>query len=305
MKPLFLDENDVLENLPFEQLFTGIEQGFVNYTTKKVNQPGRMIISVGVKNSFLVKPVVSEPNKGIATKLLTLYPDNESQHGLPSHQAVVTLFDLETGSLQGVLDGAAITDIRTAVATAVAVKHLSKKEAKVLAVIGTGHQGKSHINALRELNQFDKIRVYSRTKEKREKFAEDMNVIACNSVEEATKNADVIVTATLSEVPYLSVKYVKKGALINIVGAAFPNMREVHDELMHSSQIFTDSIEESYKSCGDIIASKATIDGELGSVIEGKLEVDWNRTRIFKSNGLGVQDLIAAKIVIETFRTKH
>jgi len=297
--PLFLGHDDVLNNLPFEDLFKRLVKGFVDFTKNDFIQPARMILNVQDKNMFLVKPVISLPEDSIATKLLTIYPENEEKYNKPIRHAVVVLFDATTGSLQGVMDGTPITDRRTAVATAVGIKYLSKRHDGILAIIGTGHQGKSHVLALKALFNFKEIRVYSRSKERREKFAEEMDVVCSDSVEEAVKNADVIVTVTMSTTPVLFKKWVKVDALVNVVGAPFSHQREVDDDLILTSQIIADSAEESYKSAGDIVATKAKVDRELGSVIQGKSKVDWDRIRVFKSNGLAVQDLISAKIVVE------
>jgi len=297
--PLFLGHDDVLKNLPFEDLFKRLVKGFVDFTNNDVIQPARMLLNVQDKNMFLVKPVISLPEDSIATKLITIYSENEEKYNKPSHNAVVVLFDATTGSLQGVMDGTSITDRRTAVATAVGIKYLSKRHDGILSIIGTGHQGKSHVLALKALFNFKEIRVYSRSKERREKFAEEMDVVCSDSVEEAVKNADIIVTVTMSTTPVLFKKWVKVGALVNVVGAPFPHQREVDDDLILTSQIIADSAEESYKSAGDIVATKAKVDCELGSVIQGKSKVDWDRIRVFKSNGLAVQDLISAKIVVE------
>lgn len=297
---LFLNAQEVEQNLPLQELIDGIENSFVQFTTKQegVSQPQRMVIPVSQKNFFLVKPVCSLPDKTMATKLLTYYPGNEEKNNRPTHQAVVVVFDSDTGSLQGVLDGVAITDMRTAAATAVAVKHLSREGDDILAIIGTGHQAASHIKLLRKIRNFKEIRVYSRSKERREAFAELWNVTACESAESAVKNADVIVTVTMSATPVLSKEWVKVNALVNIVGAPLPTTREVDDGIMHCSQIIADTAEGSYASAGDIILSKAKIDGELGDVINGNLKVDFDRMRVFKSNGMAIQDLVAGKIVV-------
>lgn len=301
-KPIFLDGEEVEQYLLLKDLITCIETSFVQFSNKDdgLVQPQRLFLPVSDENFFLLKPAYSKPDKTIATKLLTLYPKNEKEHGLPALQSTVMIYNSENGALQAILDGIAVTDLRTAAASAVAVKHLSPN-ASTLAIIGTGHQAASHVKLMRELKDFKEIRVYGRTKERRDQFAERWNITACESAEECVKNADVVVTVTSSKTPVLFYKWLKQDALVCIVGAPEPHAREVDDDIMLKSQLITDSYEGA-NHCGDVILSGARVDGELGDVISGRLAPQFERLRVFKSNGMAIQDLVAGKIVVQNYK---
>ena len=260
---------------------------------------------------FLVKPACSIPDNTISTKLLTLYPHNERDHGLPALQSVLTIFDATTGSLRAVLDGIVVTDLRTAAASVVAVKHLSPFEMgggeKVLTIIGGGHQAVSHVKLMRQLHGwFRETRVFIRSPHKREDFASTWNVDTnFETVEDAVHNADVVVTATSSKTPVLFHQWVKPTALVVLVGAPEPTSREADDELMLRGQVFTDSLEAAQHG-GDVRLSGCTVVGELGSVVVGNgVAPKWDTVRVFKSNGMALQDLVAGKIVVDNYNEKH
>ena len=223
-----------------ERLIKVIEESFVSFSSKQLgfNQPQRMVINVTDSNSLLIKPSTSLTDQIGICKILTLNQSNEADFGLPVIQGVIVVFDIINGSMKAVVDAISVTDRRTAAATAVAIRHLSRESDKILAIIGTGHQGTSHVQLLSTFKQFSEIRVFSRSKEHRDAFAAKYNCMPCNSVEEAVKDADVIITATTSTTPILFKRWVKQGCLINAVGAPLSNQRELDDEIMLNSQIF-------------------------------------------------------------------
>ena len=298
---LFLNGQEVEKYLHLNDLINGIEKSFVQFSNKVegIQQPLKVLLPLYDDNLFVIKPACSLTDKTLSSKLLTLYPNNEKKYGLPALQSIVVVFNSDTGSLEAVMDGISVTDLRTAAASAVAVKHLSPNR-NILAIIGTGHQGVSHVKLMRELKGFKEIRVFSRCKERRDDFAKRWNVIACDSVEGTVANADVVVTVTSSKSAVLFNKWVKPNALVVIVGAPEPTAREVDDDLMHNSQVIADSLEAA-KACGDVSLSGAIVHGELGDVITGRVLPDWNKIRVFKSTGMALQDLVAGRIVVDNY----
>lgn len=311
MKPLFLDSDQVNQHLPLNELITGIEASFVNFSNKVEGlvQPSRLVMKVQNEDLFLVKPVISTPDKVLCTKLLTLFPENEARYQVPSHQAVVTLFDSDTGSLMGVMDGVAVTDLRTAAATAVARKYLAPPgDDNILCIVGTGHQAVSHLKLFKAVSKYKEIRVCSRgSPERAAEFAAAWDVRSAASVRDGVRDADIVVTVTRSSAdPVVLYEWLKPGCLVAIVGSPVPSQRDVDTPTMVNSMVVADSTESSMKSSGDVIQSACKVHGELGDVISGKLKVeDWGRTRVFKSNGMAIQDLVAAKIVITNFRNSE
>eukprot|EP00795_Rhopilema_esculentum_P009324 gene9324-17024_t len=281
-----------------KDLIDFIEKGLKNFSGKfpgddgGVVQPVRTAVDVKEYGGVLLSMPAYSSNDGIlSTKLVSLYSEN-SELGLPSHQGVVVSFDPKTGTPSAVLDAESITNLRTAAATAVATKHLASPDAKVLAIIGCGHQAQSHIELLKYVKEFS------------ERKYEKVNAKPCESVEVAVKDADVIVTVTLSKVPVVFGKWTKQNCLINIIGACRPDWREVDDDIMQNSQVIVDTTEGALKESGDVILSKAEILGELGNVISGSIQIDFSKRRVFKSLGMALEDGIAAKIVLENMH-KH
>ena len=232
--------------------------------------------------------------EGLGQKIVTFYPPN-AEKNLPTHMATILLNDPQTGAPLAVMDGRLITEMRTAAVSAAATKLLGPKDAKVLAILGSGVQARSHIEALRLVRQFEKIRVWSPNKSHAEQFAREMGAQAM-SAEDAIRDADVIVTATSSKTPVLHGTWLKSGCHVNAVGACRPDWRELDDNAMRNV-VFVDSREAAMKESGDVILSGVKIYAELGEAFAGKVPPRANETTIFKSLGMAVEDVAAALLV--------
>jgi len=209
--------------------------------------------------------------------------------------ATIFLVDPETGTPLATMDGRLITEMRTAAVSAAATKLLAPRDAKVLAILGSGVQARSHAEALRLVRDFKEIRVWSPTREHAERFAKEIGAKTM-SAEEAVRGADVIVTATNSMVPVLKGPWLKPECHVNAIGACRPDWRELDDDAM-SNVVFVDSREGAMKESGDIILSGAKIYAELGEALAGKVPPRTNETTIFKSLGMAVEDIAAALLV--------
>jgi len=209
--------------------------------------------------------------------------------------ATIFLVDPETGTPLAIMDGRLITEMRTAAVSAAATKLLAPPDAKILAVLGSGVQARSHVEALRLVRQFEEVRVWSSTQKHAEQFAEEVGGTAV-SAEEAVRGADVVVTVTNSKTPVLKGSWLKRGSHVNAIGACRPDWRELDDEAM-SNIVFVDSREGAMKESGDVILSGAKIYAELGEALAGKLPTRANETTIFKSLGMAVEDIAGAMVV--------
>jgi thiomorpholine-carboxylate dehydrogenase len=209
--------------------------------------------------------------------------------------ATIFLVDPQTGTPLAIMDGRLITEMRTAAVSAVATKLLAPPDAKVLAILGSGVQAHSHVEALRLVRQFEEIRVWSPTREHAERFAKEIDGKAM-SAKDAVRGADVIVTTTNSKTPILKGAWLKPGSHLNAIGACRPDWRELDDEAM-GNVVFVDSREGALKESGDIILSDARIYAELGEALSGKVPPRANETTIFKSLGMAVEDIAAALLV--------
>jgi thiomorpholine-carboxylate dehydrogenase len=209
--------------------------------------------------------------------------------------ATIFLVDPETGTPLAVMDGTLITEMRTAAVSAAATKLLASPDAKVLAILGSGVQARSHVEALRLVRNFEEVRVWSPTKAHAERLAAEFGAKAMPA-EQAVQEADVLVTATNSKTSVLKGSWLKPGCHVNAVGACRPDWRELDDEAM-SNVVFVDSRDGAMKESGDVILSGAKIYAELGEALAGKIPPRANETTIFKSLGMAVEDIAAALLV--------
>ena len=297
-EPHFLNEEQVRQHLRMADLIPAMEKALIDFSAGKVTQPVRSVIKVDPPGGFLgLMPALTLD--GLGLKAVTFYPSN-TQRGIPTHMATIFLVDPETGTPLAIMDGRLITEMRTAAVSAAATKLLAPHDAKILAILGSGVQARSHVEALQLVRQFEKVRVWSPTKERAKQFAEEIGgTAAC--AEEAVRGADVVVTVTNSKAPVLKGSWLKRGSHVNAIGACRPDWRELDDEAM-SNVVLVDSREGAMKESGDVILSRAKIYAELGEALAGKVPTRANETTIFKSLGMAVEDICAALLVYRALK---
>jgi len=296
-QPLFLNEEQVREHLPMTELIPTMEKALRDFSAGRVTQPVRSIIPIDPPGGFLGLMPAHTPD-GLGLKAVTFYPLNV-ERGIPTHMATIFLVDAQTGTPLAIMDGRLITEMRTAAVSAAATKLLASPDAKVLAILGSGVQARSHVEVLRLVRRFEEIRVWSPTPEHAKRFAQEIGATAV-SAEDAVRGADVIVTVTSSKIPVLKGDWLKPGCHVNAVGACRPDWRELDDEAM-SNVLFVDSREGAMKESGDVILSGAKIYAELGEALAGRVPLRAQETTIFKSLGMAVEDIAAATLVYRSF----
>jgi ornithine cyclodeaminase/alanine dehydrogenase-like protein (mu-crystallin family) len=297
-QPLYLNEEQVREHLRMADLIPTMEKALIDFSAGRVTQPVRSIISVDMAaaTGFLGLMPALTPD-GLGLKAVTFYPSN-AERGIPTHMATIFLIDPQTGTPLAIMDGRLITEMRTAAVSAAATKLLASPAAKVLAILGSGVQARSHVEALRLVRQFEEICVWSPTHAKQ--FAQEIGATAMPA-EEAVRGADVIVTVTSSKTPVLNGNWLKPGCHVNAIGACRPDWRELDDEAMQNGVVFVDSREGAMKESGDVILSGAKIYAELGGALAGKVPTRASETTIFKSLGMAVEDIAAATLVYHSY----
>jgi thiomorpholine-carboxylate dehydrogenase len=293
-QPLFLNEEQVREHLRMTELIPAMEKALIDFSAGRVTQPVRSIIGIDPPGGFLGLMPALTPD-GLGLKAVTFYPSN-AERGIPTHMATIFLVDPQTGTPLAIMDGRLITEMRTAAVSAAATKLLALPDAKVLAILGSGVQARSHVEALRLVRRFEEIRVWSPTLEHAKRFAQEIDATATSSAEEAVRDADVIVTVTSSKTPVLKGDCLKAGCHVNAIGACRPDWRELDDEAM-TNVLLVDSREGAMKESGDVIISGAEIYAELGETLAGNVPSRVNETTIFKSLGMAVEDIAAAMLV--------
>ena len=293
-----LDEAAVRRLLQWDPLITAMESALVAFSRGRVIQPMRNMITIEEGKRYLgVMPAVADDAMG--AKLVSFYPGNAGT-SVPTHLAMILLFRTDTGEPLAVMDGRLITEMRTAAVSAAVTRHLAAPDSHVLALLGSGVQAAAHLEALSRVRDFDDVRVWSRTSARAERFAREHGARAMDA-ESAVRGADVIVTATAAVDPILRGAWLKRGALVNAVGSPRPTWRELDDDAM-ANALVVDSREAVLKESGDVILSKAPIYAEAGEIFAGVKPPPGRVTTVFKSVGLAVEDIAAARLVYEAAR---
>jgi ornithine cyclodeaminase/alanine dehydrogenase-like protein (mu-crystallin family) len=291
----FFDEDQVRAVLSYDNLIPVIRQALMDFSAGRTVQPLRTVMSVsGHTGWFAVMPAVYGDVMG--AKMVTFYPGN-ADRGMHTHQAVIQLFRADTGEPLAIMDGRRITEMRTAAVSAVAVDLLAPVDAKLLGILGSGVQARSHVQALSRVRKFEEIRVWSRTEGNARRFAEEVGA-QVTTAEEAVSGADVVLTLTSSPEPVLSGRWLKKDAIVCAVGAVTPNRRELDDEAMRGA-VVVESREAALREPGDILLAKAEVSAEIGELLQGKQLDRRDRPVVFKSVGIAIEDVASAKLVYD------
>lgn len=310
-KVLLLSEADVRAVLSMDDLIAAMETALADFSARKVTQPLRTVLEVGEQHAFYgVMPAYLPRTPALGTKLVTVFGSN-AVVGLPTHLALIVLLDPNTGALRALLDGRYITEARTAAVSAVSVDHLAREDARTLAIIGSGVQARSHLDAISRVRTLADVRIWSRSLAGREAFVRDMQphstarLSMAESAEAAVRDADVIVLATSSRDPVLHRDWVRDGTHICAVGACRPTEREMDAALVARADLFVDSREGALKESGDVVLAirdgaitAAHIRAEMGEVVSGGAPGRQSpaRVTIFKSLGMAVEDVAAAHL---------
>lgn len=290
----FISEQQVREQLDLHELMAVMEAALIELSSGKVTQPLRAVSSIPEHQGwFGLMPAVYRDVIGV--KLVTVYPGNVSS-GLDTHQALIQIFDSATGVPLAVLDGRLITAWRTAAVSALATRELAIANPRVLAILGSGVQARTHVTMLRLVRKFDEVRVWSRTPRNAYQFADEVGATVLTATD-AVKGADVIVTATHSSEPVLQGEWLKERAHINAVGAVGLHAREVDTEAMRKGAVLVESRDAAIHESGDIVQAGVPIYGELGEILAGKRPKPQTPVTIYKSLGVAVEDVAAARMI--------
>jgi ornithine cyclodeaminase len=310
---IVLDAEAVRALLPMPESIVLMRQALSTFSAGRLIHPQRGMLRTAAGDALAVMPAYVEPSAevplaGFGIKLIAIKPGNPDR-GLDSHLGMVLVLDDETGLPRALMDGAAITAVRTAAVSAVATDLLAGREATNLAIIGAGVQARTHLEAMAEVRDLRMTRVWSRTPGRAAALAKwaverslPCAVEVAPTVASATRDADIICTVTASAQPLLDAGDVKPGAHINAVGSSFPDRRELGTELVAGCAIFVDSRESALREGGDICIPIAegrlapdAIRAEVGEVLLGRSA--GRRTpqeiTLFKSLGLAVEDVLA------------
>ncbi|HWE83178.1 MAG TPA: ornithine cyclodeaminase family protein [Gaiellaceae bacterium] len=305
MSVRILSEQDVHRLLPMDECIAAMEGVLASLARGELYNPLRLVIRPPEESTLmgLMPAHRSGPDAVYALKAVCIAPANAAL-GLDLHQGFVALFDGVTGATRAIMNAGAITAIRTAAVTGVATKLLARPGSRTLAILGAGTQARAHLNAMRTVLPFDDVRVWSRTPGR---AAELDGVVEVSSAEEALRDADVVVTATTAREPIVQREWLAEGAHVNAVGSSIPTTRELDTRTMAEAALFVDRRESTLNEAGDYLfpmregaIGPENIRAEIGELLIGAAEGrrDDSELTVFKSLGLGVEDLAAAEHIL-------
>jgi ornithine cyclodeaminase/alanine dehydrogenase-like protein (mu-crystallin family) len=323
-----LTEADVKAVLTMDDLIETMGSALQAFSTGRVTQPVRTVIPMHGDHAFFglmpafvrgsdspssaaVGRALARGPSALGAKLVTVFGSNAAR-GLPSHLASIVLLDPETGALLALLDGRYITEARTAAVSAVSSRLLARKTAKSVAIIGSGVQARSHLEALSRVHTLRQVTVWSPNKLRREALVQEAQnattlpgtITAVDHAGEAVVGADVIVLVTSSPTPVIEDGWVKPGAHVISVGACRPTQREMDPALVARGKLFVDSRTAALVESGDVVLgiqegrfAANHILAEIGELVAGtEGRRSDTEVTIFKSLGLAVEDVTAAEL---------
>jgi len=315
--PVILTEHDVQQVLPMPDLIEVMGRALSEFSAGRVAQPVRSVLEVGPEKAYFgVMPAALGSPAAVGAKLVTVYNNNNAR-GLPSHLATIVLLEPETGELVAILDGRYITEARTAAVSAVSVKLLASRGASVLALIGSGVQARSHLEAIRHVANLTDVRIWSPNAFHRDQFAKDasaatsLKVRAVADARTAVRGADIVVLATSSREPVIANDDIGPGTHICGIGACRPDQREMPSALVARARVYVDSRAGALKESGDLLLpiregaiNDRHIVAELGELVAGKAagRIAASGVTIFKSLGMAVEDVVAAQLAVDRAR---
>lgn len=314
MQVLIVNQAEVPRLLPMGACLEAMAEALRSVSRGESVLPLRQVIMLPDKaGAFGSMPAYLGSPPAIGLKCITVFPGN---HGtdLDSHQGAVLLFETKRGSLLAVMDASSITAIRTAAVSGVATRLLARADAGDLALLGTGVQALTHLEAMAHARRLRRVRAWSRSPDHVRAFAQraarslGLAVQAAASAREAVEGADLVCTVTSSREPVLKGEWLAPGAHVNAVGASLASARELDTPAVARARFFVDRRESALHEAGDFLIPRAEgavddghIRGELGDLLLGRVpgRQAESEVTVFKSLGLAVEDVAAARLIYD------
>ena len=317
---LYLSQDEVKQVLDMKTTIDVVENGFKEMGLGRVEMPTRIYLHFEKYNGVLITmPAYIEALDAAGVKIVTVHPNNPSKHGLPSVIARIILNDPKQGSPIAIMDGTYITMLRTGAAGAIGIKYLSRQDSENAAIIGLGVQGRSQLLGLREVRNIKKVRVFDALPEARNEYVKTMSeetrleIKPADSVQEAVKEADIVITCTPSKEAILKGDMLRSGTHVSAIGADTKDKRELDTSvLLRANKIVVDSADQA-AIVGDFAIpiregaiTKEKMYAELSEVVAGKKKGRTNREEItvFKATGLAMEDIVTAHRVYQLAKEK-
>ncbi len=291
----FIGEAEVAAALTWMPLIDAMEAAMMSFSAGDVEQPIRQMVPVPGHDAIIAAmPAVGA---AMAVKVVTLFHGNAGT-GVPTHQAVILLFDKSNGSPTAVLDGRLITEMRTAATSAAAARKLAPADARVLTLMGNGVQARAHAEAIPLVRPVEEVRLWARNPDHGRATADDLDAVFFDDAEAAVRGADIVACTTSATEPVLSGTWLKPGAFVTSVGWNGADGRELDDAAM-GNIVIVESVDAALDQAGNVRQSGCEIFAEIGEVLAGTKTVPAGATVIYDSVGIAIQDVAAAQLAFD------
>ena len=317
VRVLLLTGKEIEPLFSMPEVMEAVESAFKEKGLGFVQMPPKIYLSYTNYNGDLrAMPSYLERLGVSAVKVVNAHPDNQAKFGLPTVMATIILVDPRNGAPLAIMNGTHITAMRTGAAGGLAATYLARRDSKVVGLVGAGTQARTQLEALLVVyGKLDLVKVWSRTRESREKFASEMkaayedlaDVVSVDRTEDATRDVDVLVTTTPSRTPIVMNKWVTEGTHITCIGADAPGKEELEPAILKHAKIVVDDWEQASHS-GEInvplthgVISRNDVWGDICEIAAGLKpgRTSENEVTVFTSTGLAVQDAVTAKLAYD------
>jgi alanine dehydrogenase len=303
---IVLSQDEVRELLDLDQLVDALASAHAELSAGEASMP-RRIAAFARQDGLLGAMPSYLPSTGLVCKLVTLFPRNRDRH---THQALICVFDPDTGTPVALMDGTYITARRTAAGSALATRLLAREDVRVLAILGSGVQAGTHADALRRVRNFDEVRVAGRDIARAAALAEELGAHVAASFEEAVRGADVVAATTHATGPIVLRDWLSPGAHVNSVGANPEGRGEIDPAVVRDALVAVES--RSSTLAPPPAGAPEFRDGapddvvELGELVSGTRpgRTSEDQITLYKSVGVAVQDAAAASLVLAAARER-
>ena len=306
---ILLNQSQISDLMTMKEIIESVETAYKVHAERKVQMPAKKYLFYKkFKGDLRIMPCFIRGMDESGVKNVNVHPDNPRKFGLPTVMAMIELVDPQTGFPISVMDGTWITNMRTGAAAGVATKYLARDDSEIVGLVGAGVQAATGLDAINEVMDIKEVRVACRTCQTRGKFAESasekygIEVKAVDTIKEAVKGADVLLTTTPAREPVVKSKWINKGTHINAMGADAPGKQELDSHVLQKAKIFIDCWDQASHS-GEInipvhegLVRRSDIIGKIGDVILGTVpgRTTEEEITVFDSTGLAVQDIVTA-----------
>ncbi|HEX4439576.1 MAG TPA: ornithine cyclodeaminase family protein [Thermoanaerobaculia bacterium] len=312
LEVLIVNQSEVPGLLPVRDCIDVMARAFAGLARGEATMPQRQILWLPDKSGALgLMPAHLAGLGAVGLKAVTFFPRNEGTD-IDSHQGAVLLFETGRGRLLAILDATSLTAVRTAAVSGLATRILAKEDAGDLAMIGSGVEARTHLEAMLAVRTLRRVRVASHSIARARAFAEresgrhGIPIEACASVEEAVRGADIVCTVTSAREPVVLGEWLSPGAHVNAVGSSVPTARELDSKAIARSRFFVDHRPAALAEAGDFLIplqsgeiEQSHLLGDLGQLVVGDIPGRTSSTdvTVFKSVGLAIEDVASAHYI--------